>query len=99
MLAVGIGIVFAFGWRALVKSESELGVMRTHMMLAVLSFPIWPICLYLNKVYLARAVERQTEEIRRIINASLMGVGFIIGAATWLAPGAGADVRQRLPAA
>ena len=55
--------------------------MRTHMMLAVLSFPIWPICLALNKVYLARAVERQTEEIRRIINASLMGVGFIVAAA------------------
>ena len=55
--------------------------MRTHMMLAVLSFPIWPICLALNKVYLARAVERRTEEIRRIINASLMGVGFIVAAA------------------
>ena len=55
--------------------------MRTHMMLAMLSFPVWPICLGLNKVYLARAVERQTEEIRRIINASLMGVGFIVGAA------------------
>ncbi|MGH8979106.1 MAG: sugar transferase, partial [Acidimicrobiia bacterium] len=81
MLAVGVGIVLAFCWRALVKSETELGVMRTHMMLAVLSFPIWPICLYLNKVYLARAVDRQTEEMRRIINASLMGVGFIIGAA------------------
>jgi exopolysaccharide biosynthesis polyprenyl glycosylphosphotransferase len=81
MFAVGVGIVLAFCWRALVKSETELGVMRTHMMLAVLSFPIWPMCLYLNKVYLARAVERQTEEIRRIINASLTGVGFIIGAA------------------
>ena len=63
------------------KSETELGVMRTHMMLAILSFPIWPICLALNKVYLARAVERQTEEVRRIFNASLMSVGFIVGAA------------------
>jgi exopolysaccharide biosynthesis polyprenyl glycosylphosphotransferase len=79
-LAVAVGIVIAFGWRALVKSETELGVMRTHMMLAVLSFPIWPISLFLNKLYLARAVERQTEEIRRIIYASLMGVGFIVGA-------------------
>jgi exopolysaccharide biosynthesis polyprenyl glycosylphosphotransferase len=78
---VGVGIVLAFCWRALVKSETELGVMRTHMMIAVLSFPMWPICLALNKVYLARAVERQTEEIRRIFYASLMGVGFIVGAA------------------
>jgi exopolysaccharide biosynthesis polyprenyl glycosylphosphotransferase len=81
VFAVGIGILLAFGWRVVVKSDLELGVMRTHMMLAVLSFPIWPICLGLNKVYLARAVERQTEEIRRIINASLMSVGFIVGAA------------------
>ena len=81
LLAVGVGIMLAFCWRALVKSETELGVMRTHMMLAVISFPVWPICLALNKVYLARAVERQTEEVRRILYASLMSVGFIVGAA------------------
>ena len=81
VLAVAVGIVLATGWRAMVKSESELGVVRTHLMLAIVSFPIWPICLALNKVYLARAVERQTEEIRRIIYASLMSVGFILGAA------------------
>ena len=81
VFAVAVGIVLAFGWRALMKSETELDVMRTHMMLAILSFPIWPICLTLNKVYLARAVERQTEEIRRIVHASLMSVGFIVGAA------------------
>ena len=81
VLAVAVGIVLAFGWRALMKSETELDVMRTHMMLAILSFPIWPICLTLNKLYLARAVERQTEEIRRILHASLIGVGFIVGAA------------------
>ena len=81
LVTVGIGIVLAFCWRQLVKSEDELGVMRTHMMLAILSFPIWPICLGLNKLYLARAVERQTEEMRRIVYASLMGVGFIVGAA------------------
>src|SRR3954463_12005147 len=80
MLAVTVGIVLAFGWRGLVKSETELSVMRTHMMLAILSFPIWPICLGLNKLYLTRAVERQTEEIRRIAYASSAAVVFIIGA-------------------
>jgi exopolysaccharide biosynthesis polyprenyl glycosylphosphotransferase len=80
-LAVGVGLVLAFVWRQLVKSEDELGVMRTHMMLAILSFPIWPICLGLNKLYLARSVERQTEEFRRIVYASAMAAGFIVGAA------------------
>jgi exopolysaccharide biosynthesis polyprenyl glycosylphosphotransferase len=80
VLAVSLGIVIAFGWRALVKSETDLAGMRTHMMLAILSFPIWPICLSLNKLYLARAVVRPTEETRRILYASLMAVGFIVGA-------------------
>jgi exopolysaccharide biosynthesis polyprenyl glycosylphosphotransferase len=73
--------VVAFCWRAIVKSEADLGLVRTHMMLAILSFPIWPICLGLNKLYLARAVGSWTEEFRRILNASLMSVGFIVGAA------------------
>ena len=81
VLAVCVGIVLAFGWRELVKSETELSVMRTHMMLAILSFPIWPICLSLNKLYLARAVARPTEETRRILYACSMAVGFIVGAA------------------
>ena len=80
VLAVSLGIMIAFGWRALVKSETDLAGMRTHMMLAILSFPIWPICLSLNKLYLARAVVRPTEETRRILYASLMAVGFIVGA-------------------
>jgi exopolysaccharide biosynthesis polyprenyl glycosylphosphotransferase len=81
ILAVSVGIVLAFCWRAIVKSQADLGVVRTHLMLAILSLPFWPICLSLNKVYLARAVERRTEEIRRIVNASLMSVGFIVVAA------------------
>jgi exopolysaccharide biosynthesis polyprenyl glycosylphosphotransferase len=80
VLAVALGIALAFGWRALVKSETDLGGMRTHMMLAILSFPVWPMCLSLNKLYLARAVVRPTEETRRILYASLMAVGFIVGA-------------------
>jgi exopolysaccharide biosynthesis polyprenyl glycosylphosphotransferase len=81
VLAVSVGIVLAFCWRAIVKSEGDLGVVRTHMMLAILSFPVWPICLGLNKLYLARAVLRPTEETRRIIYSSLMAIGFIVGAA------------------
>jgi exopolysaccharide biosynthesis polyprenyl glycosylphosphotransferase len=81
VLAVSVGIALAFTWRAIVKSEANLGVVRTHLMLAILSFPIWPISLGLNKLYLARAVARQTEEIRRIINATLISVAAIVGAA------------------
>jgi exopolysaccharide biosynthesis polyprenyl glycosylphosphotransferase len=81
VLAVSVGIVLAFCWRAIVKSQADLGVVRSHMMLAILSFPIWPICLALNKLYLARAVARRTEEIRRIVYASVTAVGFIVSAA------------------
>jgi exopolysaccharide biosynthesis polyprenyl glycosylphosphotransferase len=81
VVAVAVGLMLAFGWRALVKSETDLRPMREHMMLAIVTFPVWPVAMALNKLYLARAVERQPEEIRRIVNASLMSVGCIVALA------------------
>jgi exopolysaccharide biosynthesis polyprenyl glycosylphosphotransferase len=81
VVAVAAGLLLAFGWRALVKSETDLRGMREHMMLAIVTFPVWPLALYLNKLYLARAVERQPEEMRRIVLSSLMSVGCIVALA------------------
>ena len=62
----------AFVWQSLVRSGAELGVQRTHLVLATLTFPVWIVSFSLNKLYQARAVERPTEEFRRIVNASLV---------------------------
>jgi exopolysaccharide biosynthesis polyprenyl glycosylphosphotransferase len=81
VVAVVIGIALAFGWQSLVSVNSQLGNQRMHLSLAVLTFPVWIVSMALNKLFLARAVARPTEEFRRIINASLMSVGFMIGVA------------------
>ena len=50
-------------------------------MLAFVTFPVWIVSFSLNKLYQARAVERPTEEFRRIVNASLVSVGVIVAVA------------------
>src|SRR5688572_23854597 len=55
-LVVSSAIVFAFVWQSLVRSDAELGVQRTHLVLATLTFPVWIVSFSLNKLYLARAV-------------------------------------------
>lgn len=77
-LVVALSVVVAFVWQALVSSDDALGVQRTHLVLATITFPVWTVSFSLNKLYQARAVERPTEELRRIVNASLAAVGVIV---------------------
>jgi exopolysaccharide biosynthesis polyprenyl glycosylphosphotransferase len=78
-VTVALGIALAFAWQALVRNEAELGNQRVHLILAFVTFPAWIVAFSLNKLYQARAVERPTEEIRRIINGSLLSVGVMVG--------------------
>jgi len=75
---VTMAFVFAFVWQSIVRSSDQLGMQRSHLVIAVLTFPVWTISFSLNKLYLARAVERPAEEIRRIVNASLVAIGVIV---------------------
>ena len=77
-LVVGVAVVMAFVWQSLVRSDAQLGVQRSHLVLATITFPAWTISFSLNKLYQARAVERPTEELRRIVNASLVAIGVIV---------------------
>ena len=77
-LVVGLAVVMAFVWQSLVRSDAQLGVQRSHLVLATITFPAWTISFSLNKLYQARAVERPTEELRRIFNASLVAIGVIV---------------------
>ena len=40
-LVVALGIVLAFAWQSLVRSDEELGVQRPHLVLAFVTFPVW----------------------------------------------------------
>lgn len=75
---VGLGIGLAFLWQSLVRDGNAVGVQRTHLLLAIVTFPVWIIAFSLSRLYQSRAVERATEEFRRIINASLVSVGSIV---------------------
>jgi exopolysaccharide biosynthesis polyprenyl glycosylphosphotransferase len=77
-LVVVLGVVFAFVWQSLMRTEAQLGVQRTHLVLATLTFPVWIVSFSLNKLYQARAVERPSEELRRIVNASLAAIGVMV---------------------
>ncbi|MET0459742.1 MAG: sugar transferase [Ilumatobacteraceae bacterium] len=77
-LAIVLGLAMAFAWQALVRSDTQLGVQRRHLTLAVIAVPVWLVVMFLNKLYLARAVARAGEEARRIVNASLISVGVIV---------------------
>ena len=78
VLVVGVAVVLAFVWHSLVRSGAELGVQRSHLVLAFVSFPIWIVSFALNNLYQARAVERPAEEFRRIINGAICSVGTIV---------------------
>ncbi|MET0143295.1 MAG: sugar transferase [Ilumatobacteraceae bacterium] len=77
VVAIAIGMTMAFVWQAIVQPD-RLGVQRTHVLLAFVTFPIWLLAMALNKLYLARAVARAGEEVRRILNATLMSVGLML---------------------
>ena len=78
-VTVALGIALAFAWQAIVRNEAELGNQRIHLTLAFVTFPVWIVSFALNKLYQARAVERPTEELRRIVNGSLLSVGVMVG--------------------
>ena len=58
-----------------------MGLQRPHLVLAFLTFPVWSVSFSLNRLYLARAVERPMEEFRRIVQACLISVGVIVALA------------------
>ena len=79
--AVAVGLLLAFVLQSLVRSESELGVQGSHLALAMWTFPVWMIALAANKLYQSRATERRGEELKRLLNATLVSIGTIVGVA------------------
>ncbi len=81
MLAVGLAIVAAFVAQWLLQPSDRLGVQRSHLILAFVTFPAWIASFAMHKLYQARAVERPTEEIRRIVYAAVTAVGVMVAVA------------------
>jgi exopolysaccharide biosynthesis polyprenyl glycosylphosphotransferase len=76
VVALAIGASFVVQW--LLQPSDRLGVQRSHLVLACLTFPAWVLSFASQKLYQARAVERPSEELRRIVYASLSAVGVMV---------------------
>ena len=51
---ISLGILLAFGWQSLMRSGTDLGNQRVHLMLAFVTFPVWLVTFSLNKLYQSR---------------------------------------------
>jgi exopolysaccharide biosynthesis polyprenyl glycosylphosphotransferase len=80
-LSVALGLSLAFAVQAALRADAELGVQRPHLVLAFVTFPVWIVSFSLNRLYQARAVERASEEFRRIVTSSMVSVGVILAVA------------------
>lgn len=75
VVTIMISLAVAFGvWNLLRSVPSR--VLVGHLVLAAISIPIWIVALAANKLYIARAVERASEEFRRLWTAC--GFGLIV---------------------
>ena len=78
---VVLGVILAFLVQTVVRPEEALGAQREHLVLTIITFPVWIISFAANKMYQARAVERRSEELRRIVHATFASSAAILGVA------------------
>lgn len=81
--AIMIGHAIAFFLQGILR-PLPFSIRLGHFALAMAVVPVWLLALGANKLYAARAVERPSEEIRRLVIASgaataaLIGLGFAL---------------------
>jgi exopolysaccharide biosynthesis polyprenyl glycosylphosphotransferase len=80
VVAMLTGVAVAFILQAVWRPVPQ-HIWSTHGRLLAVSAPVWIIAMGMNKLYTARANERRTEEVRRILAATGSGVGAIIAIA------------------
>jgi FlaA1/EpsC-like NDP-sugar epimerase len=62
----------------LVRPVSD-ATLRDEVLFAVFMVPIWVLMMGANNLFLARAVSRFEEELRRLLVSGLMATGFLVG--------------------
>lgn len=79
MAAVGLALIVAIA----LQERFRPGAVSAwvHLRLAVVSMPVWLAALALNRVYQPRVIARQTDEFRRIVSSSVVGVGLTVSMA------------------
>lgn len=72
---VGFGLAFLAQW--LVRPVPNW-ILREHVVLSVASLPGFAAGAFLNKLYLARANERVSEEVGNVLRTVIVGVGAMV---------------------
>ncbi len=75
--AIVFGVVLATVIQGVVKPAPR-DVLWEQALLAAMLVPIWLLMMGANHLFLARAIARFGEEMRRIVVASMMSIGFLL---------------------
>ena len=77
VLAIIVGIVVATGIQQLVNPVSG-GILSEEALLALVIVPVWVLMMGANHLFLARAISSFGEELRHLMMAGIMAVGFLV---------------------
>jgi len=77
VVAIVVGYAAATAIQQLVRPVSE-ATLRDELLFAVFVVPIWVLVMGANNLFLARAVSRFGEELRRLVVSGLMATGFLV---------------------
>ncbi|HYN31676.1 MAG TPA: sugar transferase [Ilumatobacteraceae bacterium] len=77
VLAIIVGIIVATAIQQLIKPVTGDGLVD-EMLFAMIILPIWILMMGANQLFLARAISRFGEELRHLLVAGLMTVGFLV---------------------
>ena len=77
VLAVSIGVIMATVIQQTVRPVPR-ATLREEVLLAAIIIPIWTLMMGANHLFLARAISRFGEELRRLVSAGLMAIGFLV---------------------
>jgi exopolysaccharide biosynthesis polyprenyl glycosylphosphotransferase len=77
VVAIVVGVVVATLVQQMVKPVSG-EVLVVEILLGVVIVPVWVLAMGANQLFLARAIGRFGEELRRLLAAGLMAIGFLV---------------------
>jgi len=75
--AIVVGIVVATVCQQLIKPVPS-DILREEILLAAIIVPVWILMMGANRLFLARAISRFGEELRHLMVAGVMSIGFLI---------------------
>jgi exopolysaccharide biosynthesis polyprenyl glycosylphosphotransferase len=77
VLAIVVGIVAATAVQQLVKPVDR-DTLIDEALIGLVIVPVWILMMGANHLFLARAISRFGEELRRLMTAGLMAIGFLL---------------------